>query len=151
MVGQNVDFVLRGHVIPHTFPEQSGRKPDAFFEGRVYLLVNKGTFSMASSFATMLRDYKVGTIIGYETGGMPITNGGPHRFTLKNSRIPCHVAWTQMLPPIALPGDDQNGVIPDVPLNDQKLADFRGEQDPALAFILRYIKTDAAPATATQR
>jgi hypothetical protein len=31
-----------------------------------------------------------------------------------------------------------------MPLSDQKLADFNNEQDPALAFTLRYIKTSAA-------
>jgi hypothetical protein len=136
-----VDFVLRGHVIPHTNPPVSGPRPDAFFTGRVYLLVNNGTFSMASSFATMVRDYGVGTILGYETGGMPVTYGGPYRFTLKNSRIPCVVAWTQNFPPMAFPGDEDHGVIPDVPLSAQSLARFKTERDPALAFALQYVRT----------
>ena len=138
-----VDFVLRGHVITHTNPEISGPRPDSFFAGRVYLLVNGGTFSMASGFATMIRDYRVGTILGYETGGMPVTFGGPYHFTLKHSRIPCNVAWTQFFPPMSWPGDDEHGVIPDVPLSAQTLAAFKAERDPVLAFTLRY--TNRAP------
>src|SRR5882724_3599731 len=99
----------------------------------------------------MFRDYKVGTIVGYETGGLPITFGGPHRFTLKNSRIPCSVSWTENFPARPWPGDDEHGVTPDVPLSGQELADFKTERDPVLAFTLRYIKTGATPPIAPQR
>ncbi len=131
--------LVRGHVFGIAMPENSAPKPAAFFQGRVYLLVNGGSFSMASSFATMVRDYKVGTILGYETGGMPVTFGGPYHFTLKHSRIPCTVSWTQNFPPMAWPGDEEHGVIPDVPLNAQRLAEFSRERDPVLAFTLRYV------------
>jgi len=143
-------FVLRGRVISHSIAENSVPKPDAFFPGRAYLLVDNASYSMASSFATMFRDYQVGTILGYETGGMPNTFGNPHHFTLKNSRIPCTVAWTQNLPPMAMPGDDEHGVIPSVPLSDQKLTEFKTEKDPALAFTLRYIQSGAASTMAQQ-
>jgi hypothetical protein len=35
------------------------------------------------------------------------------------------------------PGDDQHGVIPDVPVNKRDLAAFHGEHDPMLAYTLR--------------
>jgi hypothetical protein len=111
----------------------------------------KLSYSMAAGFAAMFRDYKMGTIVGYESGGLPITFGGPHRFILKNSRIPCSVAWTQIYPPTPRPGDDEHGVIPEVPLSEQNLADFKTEQDPALAFTLRYIGSALAPRAAPQR
>ena len=95
----------------------------------------------------MFRDYKAGTILGYETGGLPVTFGEPVYFTLKNSRILCSVSATQILPPQAWPGDEEHGVIPDVPLDESKLAEFKNERDPALAFTLRYIKAGAAPTT----
>jgi hypothetical protein len=135
--------VLRGRVVSQSFVERAAPKPDAFFAGRAYLLTDNGSYSMATAFATMFRYYKVGAIVGYETGGLPMMFGGPHRFTLKNSRIPCAVSWTENFPPMPRPGDDEHGVIPDVPLSDQKLAEFTSEQDPVLAFALRYVK--AAP------
>jgi hypothetical protein len=143
--------VLRGRVVSHSIAENSVAKPDAFFSGRAYLLIDNGSFSMATGFAAMFRDYKAGTILGYETGGLPKSFGGPHPFTLKNSRIPCGVSWTENLPPRPWPGDDEHGVIPGVPLSDQKLADFKSEQDPVLAFTLRYIKSGATPPIAPQR
>ena len=142
---------LSGRVLPHPIAEHKAPKPDAFFPGRAYLLTDNGSFSMAAIFAAMFRDYKVGTIVGYETGGLPDTFGGPHHFTLKNSRIPCSVSWTLDLSAKPWPGDDEHGVIPDVPLNTEKLADLKAEQDPVLAFTLRYIKNGAPPPVTPQR
>ena len=68
-----------------------------------------------------------------------LKNGGPHHFTLKHSRIPCAVSWTRNLAAKPWPGDDDHGVLPDVPLDLQQLAPFQAEQDPVLAFTLRYI------------
>jgi C-terminal processing protease CtpA/Prc len=135
--------VLTGHVVSHSMGERAFRKPDAFFPGHAYLLIDNGSFSMATSFAAMFRDYKVGTIIGYETGGYADSFGGPHPFTLKNSRIRCFVSWTQNVPSKPRTEDGEHGVVPDVPLDEQKLADFRSEQDPVLAFTLRYIRSSA--------
>jgi hypothetical protein len=134
-------LVLNGRVVSHSIAERAVPKPDAFFPGHTYLLIDNGSYSMATDFAAMFRDYKVGTILGYETGGLPIMFGGPHYFTLRNSRIPCSVAWTQNFPPKPWPGDDEHGVLPDVPLSLEKLAGFRAEPDPVLAFTLRYLKT----------
>jgi hypothetical protein len=136
--------VLNGHVVSHSIAERRVPKPAAFFSGPVYLLVDNGSFSMAAEFAAMFRDYKVGTIVGYETGGLPDTFGGPHFFTLKNSRIPCSVSWTENLPPSPQPGDKEHGVVPAVPLSVQKLADFKSERDPVLAFTLRYVSDRAS-------
>jgi hypothetical protein len=138
-------FVLRGRTMSHSIAEQSAPKPAAFFPGRAYLLIDNASYSMATEFAAMFRDYDLGTILGYETGGLPATFGGPHRFVLKNSRIPCGVAWTELLPAKPWPGDDEHGVIPNVPLDGGKLAGFHGERDPVLAFTLHYIKTGATP------
>ena len=48
-------------------------KLKGFFSGRIFLLVDNGTFSSASMFATTFRDYGVGKILGYETGGVPVS------------------------------------------------------------------------------
>jgi hypothetical protein len=140
-------FVRHGHTVAFRPGEHSARKPNAFFTGRTFLLVDNGTYSMAAIFATMVRDYKAGTIIGYETGGLPLTYGGPHHFRLKNSGIYCNASYVQLLPPMEWPGDGEHGVIPNVPVTEQSLAEFKNEKDPVLAFALRYIRTGAAPAT----
>ena len=141
-----IAFFCRGRSITISVGEHTAPKPGAFFSGRVYLLTDNGSYSMATDFAAMFRDYQAGTIVGYETGGLPNTFGGPHPFTLKHSRIPCAVAWTQLFAPRPKPGDDQHGVLPDVPLTGAMLAGFQDEKDPVLAFTLHYIQTRSEPA-----
>jgi hypothetical protein len=142
-------FVLLryGHTITFNPGEHAARQRHAFFNGRVFLLVDNGTYSMAAIFATMVRDYKAGTIIGYETGGLPLTYGGPHHFRLKHSGIFCNASFVQLLPPKEWPGDSEHGVIPDIPVTEQGLAQFKNEKDPVLAFALHYIHSGAASAT----
>ena len=132
---------MRGHAMSVHVPEQSYPKPDAFFPGRAYLLIDNGSFSMSAGFAAMFRDYKVGTILGSETGGTPSTFGGPHHFTLKNSHIPSNVAWTENFDAHPVPGDDQHGVLPAIPITLEKLAPFKTAHDPTLAFTLHYVQS----------
>ena len=139
--GRPLAFPLRGLTIPHKIGEHRFPKPASFFSGHTYLLTDNGSFSMAGEFAAMFRDYQAGTIIGYETGGLPDTFGGPHAFTLRHSRISCGVAWTEDRAPHPKPGDSDHGVIPDVPLNEDLLRDFARERDPVLAYTLQYIKS----------
>lgn len=42
------------------------------FKGDVYLLINRDSYSAASSFASTFQCYQMGTIIGEETGGTKI-------------------------------------------------------------------------------
>ena len=115
-------------------------KPNAFFSGDVFLLVDNGTFSAASGFATEFRDYNAGKILGYETGGVPISFGQAYGFELENSKIFCSVSWMQYFPAKPRPGDDEHGVLPDIPMNDKRLRPYQKEDDPVLAFTLDHIK-----------
>jgi hypothetical protein len=133
--------LLSGHTISVSIRERSYAKPKAFFPGRTYLLIDNGSFSMATTFADMFREFHAGTSLGYETGGTPHMFGGPHPFVLKNSRINCNVAWTENFPPVPHAGDNEHGLIPDVPIDELKLADFRNEPDPVLSYSLNYIKS----------
>jgi hypothetical protein len=131
--------VLDGKVMTHSPQEDSLSKPDAFFAGRKYLLTDNDTFSSAADFTAMFRDYGVGTILGYETGGLAISFGDVYSFTLKNSQIPCGVSWKQFFGPKPRNGDDRHGVLPDVPMNDRVLAEFKNDPDPVLSATLKYI------------
>ena len=115
-------------------------KPNAFFSGRVFLLVDNGSYSSASGFAVTFRDYGVGTIMGYETGGVPICFGDVYPFELKNSRLFCGVSWKQFFNAKPRPGDDEHGIIPDIPMTSELLKPYQSEDDPVLAFTLDHIK-----------
>lgn len=131
---------LEGMVITVFETEAPASKPAAFFSGRVYLLVDGGTFSSASDFATMFRDYRVGTILGSETGGLPVSFGDCFGFALEHSGIRCSVSCKQFFGPRPRPGDDEHGVLPDIPATRKELRAYRGEADPVLAFTVNHIK-----------
>lgn len=57
------------------------------FTGKVYLLTSVGTFSSAASFAQCFSHYKMGTIVGEETGGWIISYGDLIRTLLPNSKL----------------------------------------------------------------
>jgi hypothetical protein len=120
--------------------ERPASKRDAFFSGRVFLLVDGGTFSSASDFAAMFRDYRVGTLLGSETGGLPVCFGDCFGFALEHSGLRCSVSWKQFFGPKPRPGDDEHGVLPDIPATRKQLRAYRGEADPVLAFTVNHIK-----------
>jgi C-terminal processing protease CtpA/Prc len=134
------DADLDGLIVTYQNEELFMPKPHAFFSGRVFLLVDNGTFSGASCFATTFRDYGVGTTLGYETGGLPISFGNLYIFELDNSGIQCGVSFKQFFNSKPRPGDDEHGVIPDIPINDKVLQPYQNEDDPVLAFTLDHIK-----------
>jgi hypothetical protein len=115
-------------------------KPDAPFSGRFYLLIDNSTFSSATDLAVMFRDYRVGKILGYETGGVPSSFGDVYTFALDHSSISCFVSFKRFLPPEPEPGDDQHGVMPDVPFSIELLRDYTRKPDPGLAYTLDYVR-----------
>lgn len=128
-----------GLLVTQHVPEEKQQKPEAFFDGKVYLLTDNGTFSSASDFAAMFRDYECGTIIGYETGGLPTCFGDVFSLGLTNSGINFGVSYKKFYGPRPRPGDDEHGVLPDVPVNGETLAEYK-TPDPVLTFAVDYIK-----------
>ena len=115
-------------------------KPESFFAGNTYMLTDHYVFSSAVMFADAFRDYRAGTLIGYETGGTPSHYGYPRSFRLKNSGIELGVSRTHFNAPKPRPGDDRHGVLPDVPVTRELLVPYQGEADPVLSFTLAYIR-----------
>ncbi|MDD2804716.1 MAG: S41 family peptidase [Elusimicrobiales bacterium] len=128
-----------GTLVTNRTKEEKQEKPAAFFGGKVYLLTDNATFSSASDFAAMFRDYECGRIIGYETGGLPTCFGDVFSLALTNSRLPFGVSYKKFYGPRPKPGDEEHGVLPDVPAADELLAKYKGP-DPVLAFALDYIR-----------
>jgi C-terminal processing protease CtpA/Prc len=104
------------YVLSFVRPKQPARK--------TYMLTDHLVFSSAVMFADAFRDYNVGTIVGYETGGTPSHYGYPRTFELKNSGIDFGVSRTPFNAPKPRPGDDQHGVLPDVAVDRELLLAF---------------------------
>ena len=57
------------------------------FKGKIYLLINSNTFSTALGFATVIKDYEIGHIIGEQTKSEVNEFGDIYPFDLPNSGL----------------------------------------------------------------
>ncbi|MGI5864318.1 MAG: S41 family peptidase [Myxococcales bacterium] len=109
-----------------------GRKGEAF-DGELFVLVDSGVFSAASDFAGVVKDFGLGTLVGYETGGLQTCFGDVVKQTLPHSRIELGVSYKRFEGGIPQPGDDEHGILPDVVADARALASYANEEDPVLA------------------
>ncbi|OGR78651.1 MAG: hypothetical protein A2X32_05225 [Elusimicrobia bacterium GWC2_64_44] len=116
-----------GEIIESENKEYAHPRPADFFSGKAYLLVSGATFSSATDFATVFRDYGLGKIIGWETGGVPVCFGEAIPLSLPHSRIPFSVSDKQFFGPKPRPADNLRGVLPDLPVSQVLLKRHRGD------------------------
>lgn len=88
---------------------------------KVYLLIGHNTFSSAAVFSWAFQYFKVGTVVGEESGGMNVSFGDILYYSLSHSRLRCGVSWKKFY---NYGADDQDihGTLPDVEVSvDQAL------------------------------
>jgi len=87
--------------------------PELMFNGKLYILISAKTFSSANWFAVIVKDNKLGTVIGEPTGNAPTSYGDILMFQMPNSgfRFSCsHKKWIR--PDTS--NDPEDGLYPDV-------------------------------------
>ncbi|MES2829793.1 MAG: S41 family peptidase [Bacteroidota bacterium] len=110
------------------------------FKGKVYVLINGGSFSAASLLAANMRSLNNVTFVGEETGGSKniLTAGVIKNRTLPNSKL--LLTWG-IVP--AFYGDittvDGRGVMPDVSIT-YTIKDYLAEKDLELDWVLKDIE-----------
>jgi hypothetical protein len=57
------------------------------YRGRVFVLVNRHSYSNAASMAALIQDYGFGTVIGEETADLPTSLASSEKFTLPRTGI----------------------------------------------------------------
>ncbi len=82
------------------------------FAGKVFLLVDRQSYSNTVSVAALVQDYKFGTVLGEETSDMATAHGAMEKFTLPATHI--QVGYPKAL--IVRPNGDRKprGVVPDI-------------------------------------
>ena len=80
---------------------------------KTYLMISNFTFSAAADFAWAFKHYKLGTIVGQETGGLGVCFGDGIPFILPNSQIRGQSSC-QKFYNIGAGDTDFHGVIPDI-------------------------------------
>ena len=85
---------------------------DNAFRGRVWVLIDKHSYSNAAVIAAVMQDLEIATIVGEETADLATTYGAVERFTLPNSGAQITYPKAYMVRPS---GDETvRGVVPDV-------------------------------------
>jgi C-terminal processing protease CtpA/Prc len=107
------------------------------FEGNVYVLTSRYTFSSATDFAATIKDHEIGKIIGEETGGWPTCYGDVICFTLPNSKISVGCSFKYFVRPSG--EDTRAGVIPDYIVEPQP-EDLITGKDRVMEFTLNLIE-----------
>ena len=119
-----------GEVFDFTFPEQEPVPEHKRFKGKVYVLVNRHTYSMAAVSAALIQDYGFAALVGEETGDIPTLYASQFSFALPETGVVVKVPKGYIVRPS---GDEQlKGVIPDHKVKDHLL----DEQDEVLEYTL---------------
>ncbi|WP_370897801.1 S41 family peptidase [Chryseobacterium gossypii] len=112
------------------------------FHGKVFVLINGGSFSASSIITAKLKNDKRAILVGEETGGA--NNGTVAGFysyqKLPNSKISLPIGLLLVQPNITF-SNTQKGVIPDVNIPESML-DITNKKDPQLDWIMAEIKRE---------
>ncbi len=93
------------------------------FDGKIYLLTSWRTFSSAANFAQCFKHYKMGTIVGEETGGWIVCYGDKVTTELPNTKMPLSVS-TKKFYTVGSSNKDLQGILPDVRMPSGEALDF---------------------------
>lgn len=115
-----------GEVIDVEMPYAEPRKGKRF-EGDVYVLVNRHSFSNAVNVAALVQDYGFGTILGEPTSDLATTYGAMEHFELPHTGL--RVGYPKAH--IVRPNEDERflGVVPDITIETPLV---QGPEDPVL-------------------
>lgn len=100
--GDRVDFD-----IPLAQPRKDER-----FEGKVYVLINRHSYSNTVMVAATVQDYGFGTVLGEETSDLATTYGAMEEFTLSRTGVTVGFPKARIVRPSG--SLDDRGVVPDI-------------------------------------
>lgn len=98
---------------PSSTPEPLKKTKYKFKKGNIYLLTSCITFSSAASFSWAFQYFKMGTIVGEETGGMAVCFGNIVVQQLANTKLNYRVSHKKFYQYGATDKDSTHGTIPD--------------------------------------
>lgn len=142
--GEDVDPVLARLAAAEAVQPDGARYPfeiamvdpraDRRFDGRVHVLVNRHSYSNATSVAALVQDYGFATVLGEETADVPTTYASILSFDLPRTGFAVTFPKSRIVRP---DGDERLiGVVPDQVLPREPIASARDVvMDAALATI----------------
>ena len=107
----------RGYMKPfvrlNTTKNRKCRNQKLIFNGKLYILVSARTFSSANWFAVIVKDNKLGTVIGEPTGNQPSHYGDILQFQMPNTGFRFNCSFKKWIRPDTR-NDPEDGLYPDV-------------------------------------
>ena len=119
-------------------PPERPRENPLRFQGHVYLLIGPKTYSTAQGVAAMVKDYKLGTLLGEETGGIASSFGDWLPFDLPHTRLWIFASTKRIPRPSGV--FNGRGVLPDHEVK-QTDEDFKKGIDSVLEFTKHLIES----------
>ncbi|GAA4371813.1 S41 family peptidase [Hymenobacter koreensis] len=119
-----------GEVYAYSFPLQQPAPAPKRFTGKVLVLINRQSYSMAAVSAALIQDYGFGKIVGEETGDVPTMYGSQFSFVLPRTKLVVKVPKGYFVRPNG--STKLAGVQPDYPVRDHLL----DEEDEVLTYVL---------------
>jgi C-terminal processing protease CtpA/Prc len=111
------------------------------FKGKIFVITSNYTFSEATCFAAVIKDYGVGTLIGEETGGIPTNYGYSCPVNLFNSHLTLNVSWWYLIRPNGDTTYTHRGIMPDIPVKTTA-EDLHKNIDPVMKKVKEIIYKD---------
>lgn len=111
------------------------------FRGKVFVLINGGSFSASGEFASVLERYKRAVFIGEEAGGNNVICGGQsfkHKVVLPNTGIVCYTG-TEATIIRDLKTNTGHGTMPDFFVSNS-LEDILTNRDAVMEFALKKVR-----------
>ena len=81
------------------------------FQGDVFILSDVACFSSTTDFMALIRDFKLGKIVGTQTGGLPNSFGDCYYFNLPNTKLKLSVSQKYFIRPSG--NEKDNDLTPD--------------------------------------
>ncbi len=112
--------------------------PDLIFDGELFVLTRKNTFSSANMFAVTIKDNGLGTILGESTGNSPSCFGDPMEFQMPNTYFRFRVSY-KYFPRPSPEYDPENTLKPDITIftTGNNITEGKDAQMEALLDLLR--------------
>lgn len=119
-----------GEIVVDTMTAEPPENNSLRYKGRTCFLIGSVTFSSATNLANTVGDYKLATLIGEETGGIPNTFGDYYPFDLPDTKLEVCVSSAFY---VRANGNtaDRRGVIPDIEVRGNE-KDMRSGKDTVL-------------------
>ena len=110
-----------GEVFPYYFEEMQAQESQKRFEGNVFTLINRQTYSQAAVAASLIQDYQFATLVGEETGDFPTLYASLFTVELPQTRIPVKIPKGYIVR--VNKSEKPEGVIPEFYIKDHLLDD----------------------------